>query len=329
MEATGDEQDFTDVGHECHIIARNDDPQVARSVSSLTVEEREQFRELIENRHGFSNLVLMCLRHSRIIDDPKQGHGVARVVEIKRAHEAAMNERRSPQDRRDAAAELAYAAIVDEWEDRIGLDDWERRVGPLVADGHPRMDIKHFDDLRSAGHWLFTRVWPRTNPDLERAFENLRVVVQDLLNVLDRYPHAHLRETGLVGIARFYNDPSYWGQGEPDFAALDEMYDYWSALVEDLAYELTRAVNLVCDVVRRTLDPSFRIRDGVNTLTSGPFMEDLSFRTHRPHYAPDAGPAPYEGLAKFLEARSTRDMHRGEGSPPPGLSLPGTPRFGH
>jgi len=326
MEATGD-RDFTDVGHECHIVAQEDDPQVARSVSSLTDEEREEFKELIEDRHGFSNLVLMCLKHSRIIDDPKQGYSVARVVEIKRNHEAEMNNRRSPQDRREAAAELAYAEIVEEWEDRIRLDDWERLISPLVADGHPRMSVEHFDSLRFATQWLFKRVWMGSNRDLEAAFENFRLVLQDLLNVLERYPHAHLRETqGLVAIARFYNDPEYWGP-EPDHRALDEMYDYWSALVEDLAYELTRSANLVCNVVRRTLDPSYRARHGVTTLTAGPFMDDFSLRTHRPHYLPDAGSSPYEGLPEFVDARTARDIHRGEGHPPRGLSLPGTSLF--
>lgn len=63
----------TIVGIECHIVAREDDPTVARSVSSLTPTELREFAELITDRRGYSNLVLMCPRHSLVIDDRNFG----------------------------------------------------------------------------------------------------------------------------------------------------------------------------------------------------------------------------------------------------------------
>lgn len=276
---------------------------------------------MIEHRHGFNKLVVMCANHSRLVDDPEQGYTIERMLRIKSEHETAIARRRTRQELRDAQASLSYARIVDEWEQRFSVDDWDARMSPLVGDGHPRLAVEHFDTLQAGGSWLFDRVWPGTDRELEGAFENFRVVLQDLLRVLEHHPHETLRESGLVALARFYNDPKYCRRPGVDHDLLDRWYDYYSALVEDLAFELTRAANLVCDTVRRRLDPRYRLEDGVVTITQGPFM-DFSFSRLRPHYVAGSGPTPYEGLSEFMTARATRDIVRGEGEPPEGLRLP-------
>ena len=51
----------TVIGKECHIVAQtDDDPSVARSPCLLTDEEKRQWAHLIEHRHSYENLVLMC-----------------------------------------------------------------------------------------------------------------------------------------------------------------------------------------------------------------------------------------------------------------------------
>lgn len=61
------------LGQECHIVARNDDPRVARSVPNLTEEEKVTWAHLIDDRHGVDNLVLTCLKHARLIDSVVAG----------------------------------------------------------------------------------------------------------------------------------------------------------------------------------------------------------------------------------------------------------------
>ncbi len=68
-----------------------DHPSVARSPSSLSCSEQEEFADLIEHRHSFRNLVLMCGVHSDVIDDPAQQFTVRQVLQIKRDHELAMD----------------------------------------------------------------------------------------------------------------------------------------------------------------------------------------------------------------------------------------------
>ena len=323
LEPTVDGREDTNVGIECHIVAQKDSPNVARSVSSLSETEKETFAHLIEDRHGFDNLVMMCLRHSEIIDDPAQDYSVEAVVEMKSAHEAAVDPRQRSRSRPSDDAALAYAEIVDGWEQHFAIPDWRWRMSPLMG-GHPQLRQEVFDELTSGREWLFSRVWSRQIPELEEALENFRRVCSDLQAVLSQHPHETLAESGIVAIARFYNDPGYRGReyDHAEHAKLGAMYEFYAELVMDLALELTRAANLVCDVVRERLDSRYRVDEGVVTIESGPYM-DFSSRVHRPHYAPGAGSAPYPGLKDFLEDRSDRDETHGGGDPPEGVTLPG------
>ena len=169
IEGTDEE---TIVGIECHIVSREDSPAIARSESSLSSAEREEFASLIDDRHGYSNLILMCPRHSLVIDDPRAGFDVARVVQLKKAHEAAMEATRSEAQRRADDLVLRYAAIVDGWQQRVGLDEWQMRYGDVFGDGHPRMNKEHLRELSDTRRWMFARVWPGTEAALEQAFEN-------------------------------------------------------------------------------------------------------------------------------------------------------------
>lgn len=76
----------TTVGVECHIVPRRDNPQVPRSPGSLTDSERTRWSSLIEDRHCYANLILLCATHSLVIDDLTQGFSIADLVAMKEAH---------------------------------------------------------------------------------------------------------------------------------------------------------------------------------------------------------------------------------------------------
>lgn len=317
-----DDLDDTVLGVECHIVSQNDDPQrVARSVSVLSLDERVDWANLVNVRHGFANLVLMCSKHSKIIDDPNGGYSVAAVVEMKRTHERAEAERRTGPPDAAQRAQMIYAEIIDDWETRIDLDNWNSWMGGVLSDGHPRMDTTDFDRLAEARDWLFSRVWPGTEADLEDAFDNFWHVAQDLQLVLMQYPNEVLAQRGVVAPTRFYNDPD-WIDRIDNNALLIDMYEWYAFLLEDLALELARAANLVCTAVRKCVDPRYRLDEGLVVITSGPYG-DLMFRRHRPQYGAVVGSRPYNGVRSFLEDRTNRDEHRGEGAVPRGLRLPG------
>lgn len=192
-----------------------------------------KFAHLIDDRHGYANLVVMCGTHSTVIDSPLGRHSVADVVAIKRVHEDAMRADRSEEKQRQDTVDLREAAIVDGWADRIQLDDWVYWMGPVFGDGHPRMERENFDRLTEARQWMFSRVWSGQRPELEQAFDNFRYVAQDLQLVVQRYPSDRAENRGWVEPVRFYN--SYDWAARFTHPQLDRMYERWAYLLEDLA----------------------------------------------------------------------------------------------
>src|SRR5689334_13154740 len=62
------------VGKECHIVAQGD--AGPRAPSTLNVTEAAQFRHLVEDRDGYTNLVLLCGVHHDVIDNDVSAYSV-------------------------------------------------------------------------------------------------------------------------------------------------------------------------------------------------------------------------------------------------------------
>ena len=132
--------DDTIVGKECHIVAQTDnDPSVARSPCLLTEEEKREWTRLIEHRHHYDNLVLMCGVHSDFIDDPAQQVSVAQLVQFKLAHEQEIDARL-----REELVENARKTEVAAEESQVArpliLDDvgsWQRKAVVALNDQKP------------------------------------------------------------------------------------------------------------------------------------------------------------------------------------------------
>lgn len=77
------------------------------------------------------------------------------------------------------------------------------------------------------------------------------------------------------------------------------------ALIRNLTFELTRAANYVCDRVRESLDPRFRLAEGALMLTGGPHNAP----SRRPEYRAGARVLrPYPGLPAFQRIGPKRDF---------------------
>ena len=95
-----------------------------------------------------------------------------------------------------------------------------------------------------------------------------------------------------------------------------ESYNFHVDLVEDLMLELTRAANYICERVRQFIDRTFRLKEGIILVESGP-TSTLSFDLFRPRYHVDERTLrPYPGLEQFKIARQKRDVHFGAGIGP-------------
>jgi hypothetical protein len=181
------------VAKECHIIARRDSLTVARSPSLLSDAEREQYRERIEHRHSFANLVLMCGVHSDVIDDPAQRYSVADVLAVKREHEETVaRERQEVRARRAAEAdeEAPSSAQVPRMLVLDAIPDWPQKAVRQLASSEPE-----------SLEWLAGEIGDLASPDDDR-----------LVDLVARWPH-RLGDGSLAllyTVARFAEGAGRW-----------------------------------------------------------------------------------------------------------------------
>lgn len=294
MDETGTD-DPSIIGEECHIIAREDDGP--RGNPNFSKEQRDLY----------SNLILMCNIHHKIIDDQEKFYTIEKLKEMKRDHEEWVRNSLNIDETR-IKDELIYSTYIDEWVKRADLDNWEVWTSWLLGSGQPSISKQRLQELEELKDWLFTRIMPNTFIELENSFENFRRILQDLINTFKL--HSIDRGEGLE-TEKFYKI-DHW---DPKLnSKLHKEYMFHVDLVMDLTVELTRAANYICNQVRRCILSDFRLKEGLLVITTGPFM-DLSFRTYRVRYTGDQRTGiPYKNLNQFKIERQNRDYNFGAGA---------------
>lgn len=309
MEVVSDESEAsapTLIGENCHIVSAK--PGGPRSDIFIPSDQL----------HSYDNLILMCRNHHKVIDDSQNGerdYPVQKLQEMKRKHEAWVR-KRLELDIGKQKDEENYAQIVDEWEMKCSIENWQHWTGAILYADQPRMSNDLSDQLSDARSWLLSRVWPRRYPSLETAFENFRLVLEDF-HKLFLY---HAEPSGDTLLTKKFYQIEEWDKERHE--QLVQSYEFHVDLVGDLVLELTRAANLICDEIRLNLIPSYLREEGRLMVESGPYFVESG-----PH-APDVivkkfslqysetetkNGLLYSDLEKFRMNRSTRDIHFGSG----------------
>lgn len=282
------------IGEECHIVARKEGGP--RGEHDLPKNKRDKYR----------NLILLCRNHHREIDQNVGDYPVEKLNQIKSKHEAWVRNSLGGFEADKQRDEEIYAEWLERWEDSAGIDTWDT-WSSWIFGGHPEIHVERYEALQQLADWLFNRPWPKRYSTLEASFENFRAVLNDLLVMFERFGEdTGPRGSELRRLKKFQLDPSVRGQAERRRA--EQRTRYVAALVEDLTLELTRAANLICEMVRKCILPAYRLDEGVLTIKRGRYI-DLSVRKFRPEYDADVEPAnAYPGLDKFQKTRSGRDI---------------------
>jgi hypothetical protein len=289
------------IGEVCHMVGQS--TAGPRGGSDLPPAQRDKY----------SNLILLCRNHHKIVDDQPAAYTVERLGEMKKAHEKWVAESLQEFDLNEQKGRELYASYVEEFVKRADLDNWKGWSSGLFSSGYQRISKKRYEELTELKNWILSRVWPQNIPELEHAFTNFRGVLQDLQLTFDKYSKEENENT--LHTEKFYKIREW----DPErYKYLGDKYDFYEELVEDLTLELTRAANYICDLVRQYLDPGFRLSEGVLIVETGMYM-DLTYRSLRAEYRKEErGDAPYPGLQDFKEVRVTRDHHMGSGYGPDG-----------
>lgn len=290
--------DASIVGDEAHIVAREEDGP--RGISSLTAEERDKF----------GNLILLCKIHHKLIDDQEQTYTVDVLSQMKQDHIEWVEKNLNPDTDKQKDGEI-YASYVDRWAELANISNWKRWTSHLFGASDPYISSKDFKNLIKLNEYLLSRFWPKRYSNVEFALTNFRLVLTDFLNVFSKYKETEENDDEpWYRTKKFYKIPEW----DPErYNMLSAKHDFHIDLVQDLGIELTRAANYVCDQVRKSLSPSYRINEGVLLIETGPDFNfkwttaRLEFKTN------DQKVIAYPGLRGFMETRGERGYHFGEG----------------
>ena len=288
------------IGEVCHIVAES--PDGPRGNSPLTLDERNKY----------SNLVILCAIHHKVVDDQFTHYTIERLVQMKKDHEKWITDTLTNYDPAKQRDDEYYADVIQQFCDRIDVDHWENWSSwVLGGGGFPKIAIDVHNHLAELRRWLYSRIWPGRYPEIESSLLNFRWVLQDFLSVFAEYsePFGH----DMLATARFYKIDEW---NPEKYERLSRMHEFHVDLVQDLMFELTRSANFVCDRIRERFVPTFRLREGVLLVTHGPYM-DMTYRTNRPEYHGDQRcDQAYPGLEAFKLIREHRDHNFGRGTQP-------------
>jgi hypothetical protein len=283
------------VGEECHIVAR--ERNGPRGNTPLASNSRDMY----------DNLILLCNVHHKLIDDQVNTYTVQVLKEMKASHEKWVRKSLEGFDSARQHDEELYAVLIEGWMRYADIENWKAWTSHALSDGQPKLLVSDEERLKNLSKWIFSRIWPERYPELEAAFENFLLVLQDFLSVF----HKHTEKHGdWYTTVKFYQ---VRGKERDLYHELGEAYDFHVDLVEDLMLELTRAANYLCERIRQFIDPTFRLKEGVILVESGP-TSSLSFELLRTRYhGNERTLRPYPGLERFKIIRKDRDVHFGTG----------------
>lgn len=289
------------IGEMCHIVAESEDGPRGRSLLSK------------DERNDYSNLLLLCRNHHGQIDSQPDTWPVECLKAIKSDHEKWVREQLPGYDRARQNDEETYADYVEEWARRCDLDNWTGWGSFVLGASQPRMTVAKDKELEELRRWLLNRIWPGRYVALERAFNNFRLVLQDLQNTFRNHAEKPTPDNDWIMTVKFYQSEEW---NEERYERLGKQYDFHVDLVQDLFLELTRAANLICDEVRATILPTYRSDAGRLTAEWGPVEPYGGFSEAVIQYLPEEreSGSPYPGLDAFKTVRVSRDRHFGRGT---------------
>jgi hypothetical protein len=284
------------IGEECHIIAQK------------TNGPRGDDNYPPEKIDKYNNLILMCRNHHKIIDDNPSNYPIEDLVTLKREHEAWVKTKLENYNEQQQKDDEVYATFIDKWMELANIDNWKNWTSWMFSADEPRLTKEMDTNLLELRDWLFARIWPKRYIELEEAFENFRLILEDMQNTF----HKHSKKTSDLFYTEKFYQISDWNPDE--YKRLSKIYSFHVFLVEDLVIELTRAANNICTLIRKNIDSSFRLNEGLIIITIGPFM-GFEYKDYRTEYTvEELTSKPYKGIESFKKVRITRDFCRGVGT---------------
>jgi hypothetical protein len=231
------------LGEMAHIVGEKNSKKSPRGLSSLRVEDRNRY----------PNLILLCAHHHTVIDKDIASWPIERLHVVKRDHEIWIEEQLGGTV--DQKIQI-YQDFIDRVAMSLQLEKWEWVCDCLFRQ---IMHIDYPDGIYQLDFELFRANLPGLDVEFEDSLKNL---VQRARVYLDFY----MSDASIVpGDPRIMNSKRYKDVPHEDFELKDKLiqeYNLWERNCTMLLFNFVRAINEFSEIVRRKLRPEFFLLKG-------------------------------------------------------------------
>lgn len=298
FEDEGLSDDPSVLGQECHIVGEENATKSPRGLDPMPLNQR----------NFFDNLILLCRDHHKIIDDQPDKYTIEELHRVKNEHIIWVRQTLGFDEAKQLDDET-YLSIAQKWEVLSGLDDWRNFTYLVLAGDSPSVKSDRWPQLKTLNDWLFERVYPDRYAELNASFENFRQVLNDFIGVFSVHSEPPTCAGGDLRTRKFYRIKEW---NEELYEKLGKDYDEHKSLLCNLAIELTRAGNYICDLLRTNVYRGFRVKVGQLVVETGTWSDGIDY-TVRVAYKPSERIGnPYPGLERFNSVRWGRDFFHGQ-----------------
>jgi len=260
------------IGEQAHIVGK--EPDSARSDSTLSIEERESYH----------NLILLCPNHHTLIDKNPKDYPIEKLHMMKSQHEYWVERTLSKSyDFKTKAIDIIYAHLVDLAVEGCSFGTWQKWMSQLYGPSHIiKADI--YNKALDYTLKMNKAVWPGKLLELESAMKLFSTTMNMMLNFYMKNAESIIEN----GKDYFIEDKSYKKQLHPEeiFRKLSERCERWENYLNELIIEVVKAANWLAELVRRDINPLFMATEGKFSLIWGP-DDDFSWHTIIPEYSTD------------------------------------------
>lgn len=230
------------LGEMCHIVGEQNSKVNARGVSSMPLVQRNKY----------SNLILLCAHHHKIIDRYEQKYTIESLHTIKDEHELWVEETLSTQTVNPD--ELVYSKLIDHLSISLQLEQWNWFISNAVRQLVHENFIDAYDIVMER---QLATIFPGTKPELEIALQNL---MQSYIDYISQY----LSFATLPADRKFYSPDFFYKKvhRNPQYHYYSCKHNLWARKNFILLCLYVVRVNEFADTVRVFSNPLFYVVRG-------------------------------------------------------------------
>lgn len=206
------------------------------------------------NKYG--NIILLCARHHKLIDDNEENYPINEVLKMKYQHEQRVNDALSPEDQKKNRDDVLYLQTISDIFEIMKVSEWHNWTS-FILGSEQGIEKSTFNNLNKVYRLLAPRISSNRYKSLDKAISNFCKV----LNVFVKVYELHMCERGdSYFTQRFYKVYHRYDENVYNVELMN--YDFHTRLVIDLIIECTKALNYIIDQVRENISDNYRSESG-------------------------------------------------------------------